>query len=244
MPNRAVGRAVFQIGLIGLGAVSVVTHDFLKGPQPVPASLPGLAILAVLSGLILIATGAGLSVPAMARTAARVACGYFILWILIWDLPAVVQHPLTEVHWLTLGQTAIIALASWLLLADGRRSPRVPRILAGLALIPIGLSHFFYFQASLTFVPAWAPFPAFFAALTGAGHIAAGLAILFGVIPRVAALLEAWMVIAFAVLVWISRIVATPADLHTWAAFWITWAVGAAAWVVADSYREAAPTAP
>jgi len=83
MPNRAVGRAVFQVGVIGLGAVSVVTHDFLKGPQPVPASLPGLALLAVLSGLLLMATGAGLSVPAFARNAARVAFGYFILWILI-----------------------------------------------------------------------------------------------------------------------------------------------------------------
>ena len=187
MPNRAVGRAVFQVGVIGLGAVSVVTHDFLKGPQPVPASLPGLALLAVLSGLLLMATGAGLSVPAFARNAARVAFGYFILWILIWDLPAVVQHPLTEVYWLTLGQTAVIALAAWLLLADGRRSPRVPRMLAGLALIPIGLSHFFYFQVSLTFVPAWAPFPSFVVALTGAGHIAAGLGILFGVVPRLAA---------------------------------------------------------
>jgi uncharacterized membrane protein len=227
MPHRA-GRRAFQIGLIGLGTVSVVTHDFLKGPQPIPGGWPGYAILAVLSGLLLIATGVGLSLPASARTASRILFGYFVLWMLLLDLPPVI-----------LPQTAVITLAAWLLLAAGRRSPRLPRTLAGLALIPIGLSHFFYFQVSLTFVPTWAPSPALFVALTGAGHIAAGLGLLFGVVPRLAALMEAAMVIAFALLVWIPRIVASPADLHGWAAFWITWAVGAAAWVVADSYPEA-----
>jgi uncharacterized membrane protein len=237
MPNRGAGRLVFQVGLIGFGAVSLVFRDFIMDVQPVPAWVPGRTLLAVISGILLIATGVGLSVPAFARTASRMLFGYLVLWVLLLEIPSVVMQPLVEVTWLNLGQVSTFALGGWFLLADGKRDPRLARILTGLALIPIGLSHFVYFQASLGFVPRWLPAPAFFSSLAGAGHLAAGLGLLFGVLPRLAAMMEAAMVMSFALLVWVPGIVAAPADRQQWTDFWVTWAVGAAAWVVADAYR-------
>lgn len=41
------------------------------------------------------------------------------------------------------------------------------------------------------------------------------------------------MISVFALLVWLPAILAAPRARLPWTAFWITWAIGAAAWVVA-----------
>jgi uncharacterized membrane protein len=115
------------------------------------------------------------------------------------------------------------------------------RILFAVSLIPIGLSHIVYVKETAALVPAWLPYRAGWAYLTGAGQMACGLGVLIGVLPRVAAsvlprlaaICEAGMISVFALLVWLPAIVAAPKARLPWTAFWISWAIGAAAWVVA-----------
>ena len=109
-------------------------------------------------------------------------------------------------------------------------------------LIPIGLSHIFYVQPTVELVPAWLPYREGWAYLTGAGHIAAGLGILFSIFPRVAAYAEAAMIGVFTVLVWVPKIVATPKARLPWTAFFISWVIAAAAWVVAQNLVSGKPT--
>ena len=52
--------------------------------------------------------------------------------------------------------------------------------------------------------------------LTGAGHVAAGLAILFGVLPRLAAVLEAAQITAFVILAHIPAVFGAPRDRVQW----------------------------
>ena len=54
------------------------------------------------------------------------------------------------------------------------------------------------------------PVPAFWVALVGVAHAAAGLGILFGIVPRLAAMLEAGQLVVFAFLVWLPRVIAKP----------------------------------
>jgi uncharacterized membrane protein YphA (DoxX/SURF4 family) len=78
------------------------------------------------------------------------------------------------------------------------------------------------------------PHPVAWAILSGAGSIAACLGILFGVWPRLAAILEAVMVAVIGCVYW-------GPDLYTGrtatTAFIITFLVAAGVWVVADSWR-------
>jgi len=78
-------------------------------------------------------------------------------------------------------------------------------------------------------------FRAGWAYLTGVGHIAAGLAVFFSVLPRLAAFSEAAMIGVFALLVWAPKIVAAPHERLPWTAFFILWAIASAAWVVAQT---------
>jgi uncharacterized membrane protein YphA (DoxX/SURF4 family) len=69
--------------------------------------------------------------------------------------------------------------------------------------------------------------------LTGAGHIAAGLAILFGVLPRLAAVLEAVEITCFVILIHLPWVLGAPGDRMKWTMLFVSSSIAAAGWMVA-----------
>lgn len=98
-------------------------------------------------------------------------------------------------------------------------------------------SHFVYLPQTTGLVPAWLPARTAWAVVVGVAHLAAAVGILTHVYPRLAARLEAWMISAFTLLVWLPRVVAAPTTRLEWTAFFASWVIGAGVWVVADAYR-------
>ena len=155
--------------------------------------------------------------------------------------------PQIEGVWLGVGELAVLLAGGWVLFARlselPEKSPlsfatddsgvRIAKYLFAVWLIPIGLSHIFYVKETAALVPAWLPFRTGWAYLTGVGQMACGLGVLFSVLPRVAALCEAGMISLFTLLVWGPAIVSAPKTRLNWTAFFISWAIAAAAWVVA-----------
>lgn len=107
--------------------------------------------------------------------------------------------------------------------------------LFAISIIPIGLSHIIYVKQTADFVPAWLPYREGWAYLTGAGQIASGLGILFSILPKIAAWAEAMQISLYTLLVWVPAIAAAPKTRLPWTAFFISWAIGAGAWVTAQS---------
>jgi uncharacterized membrane protein len=238
----------FAIGMIGLGILALIYGDFAMVWQPVAAWVPGRTALAYASGVIMLLGGAGLIFRATTAGAVRVLFPYLIVWALL-KVPALVVAPKIEAVWLGFGELAVLLAGGWVLfarLADlperswlsfltSEKSIYAARIFFAIWLIPIGLSHIFYVQATVDLVPAWLPYRAGWAYLTGAGHIAAGLGVLFSIIPRITAFAEAAMIGVFTLLVWGPAIVKAPHERLPWTAFFISWAIAAAAWVVAQN---------
>lgn len=242
------GHWVFAVSFAGLGVLSLGSGDFALVWQPVPAWVPGRTYLAYASGLVLFAAGIGMLVERTARLATLVMTVNLLLWLLLLRLPRVAMHPTSEGMWLGFGETLVLVVGGWLLLAaqdDGREAKpdsglRAPRMLYGIALPLIGLSHFVYASDTAALVPAWLPWRMGFAYLGGAGHIAAGLGILFAVFPRLAATLEAAMLSLFTLLVWVPPAAAAPASRFQWTALLVSAAMTGAAWAVAGSLQGAA----
>jgi uncharacterized membrane protein YphA (DoxX/SURF4 family) len=241
---------LFAVGMIGLGVLGLIYGDFAMVWQPVASWVPGRTALAYLAAVVMLAGGAGLLFERTVRWAARVLFVYCILWALL-KMPALVVAPQIEGVWLGFGELAVLMAGAWMLFAllggvrdegvgrfvSGDNGVRAAQILFGVFLIPIGLSHLMYVKETMALVPAWLPLPMFWAYLTGVGQIACGLGVLFGVLPRVAALCEAGMISIFGLLVWLPKVVAAPKERLPWTAFWITWVIAAAAWMMAGNVK-------
>src|ERR1035438_7534081 len=117
-------------------------------------------------------------------------------------------------------------------------------MLFAISLIPIGLSHLVYVKETAELVPAWLPYRIGWAYLTGAGQIACGLGVLFSIFSRVAARAEAGLLRLFPLLVWVPAILAAPRTRLPWTAFFISWAIASAAWVVAQNIGVKQPAKP
>lgn len=244
--NQQPALTLFAIGLLGLSVLALIYDDFAMVWQPVPAWLPARTAVAYASGILMLLLGAGLLVPRSRTWSVRILFPYFILWALL-KLPDVVTNPRIEGSWLGLGELTLLLSGGWTLFAhlgapqgsrlgflSGERGARMARILFAVSIVPIGLSHLVYVDATVGFVPHWLPFRKGWAYLTGAGQIASGLGVLFNVFPRVAAWAEAIQIALYTLLVWLPAIVAAPTRLN-WTAFFISWTFGAAAWAVAQN---------
>lgn len=246
---------LFAIGIIGLGVLALVFGDFAEMGQTVPAWIPGRTGFAYASGIVMVLGGLGLLRERTTALSVRILLPFFILGFLV-QVPSLVIPPFAEVSWESIGEVATLVSGMWVLFATtpglgegsrfafatGEQGLRIARIIFGLFLIPIGISHFAYLENTVSLVPAWLPFRTGWAYLTGAGHIAAGLGVLFSVLPRLAASLEAGMLAVFTLVVWGPRIVATPAGGRgLWTEFVVSWAITAAAWLIADSFPAKNP---
>ena len=234
--------------MIGLGILALIYGDFAMVWQPVPAWLPARTEVAYASGVLMLLLGIGLLFKATASWAARVQLPYLVLWALL-KVPAIFVAPQIEGVWLGLGELTVLLAGGWTLFCRlvevpptsklqflaGEKGVRAARILFGISLIPIGLSHLVYSKATADFVPAWLPFRLGWAYLTGVGQIACGVGVLFSILPWLAAICEAGMISTFTLLVWLPAIVAGPKQRLPWTAFFISWVIGAAAWAVAHN---------
>lgn len=252
-----VGHLVFAFAMIGLGVLTLVYGDFALQWQPVPEWVPWREGVAYASGAILLVGGVSLL---LARTASASALVLTIYLLVTWVLPQIIQvapSPGSIGAWLGFCETLAVTSGGWILCAlllredhsatkptDGDPGIRVARLLFGACCVVFGLSHFVYADFTASMIPQWLPGRLVFAYLTGAGHLAAGIGILFAIVPRLAAMLEALMMSSFVFLVHIPSIGSVPplqwapTNRVAWTALLWASALAASAWTVASSLHD------
>jgi uncharacterized membrane protein len=254
MASFPVGRILFAVGLAGLGVLSLIFRDFAMNWQPVPDWVPVRAVLASLSGAILLAGGVGVLVRRTAAWSAGVLAWFALSWLALLQLPRVVAHPVDAGVWLGFAENTLLVCGGWSLfvqlaardprrgrLASGDVRPmRLARVAFALSLPVIGLSHFVYASFTAAMVPAWLPFRLGLAYLTGAAHMAAGVALLCRIMPRTAAMLEAAMITTFVVLLHAPGVAAEPGSRLQWTMLAIAAAYAGAAWSMAAAIPRGA----
>ena len=241
MRRIGIGHLLFGLAFATEGALGLSARDFLLNQQPVAQGVPWREQLACISAAVMLLAGIGMLVPRSARVGTLVLSGFTALWVLVLHLPRAFAQPDNVGFWLGVGEVTTLATGGWLiycaLTSCEDKTVSVARVLFGVALVPIGLSHIVYLKPAAEFIPTWFPLRVPLTALTGVAHIAAGAAIVFGILSRLAATLEAVMESGFTLIVWVSAVVAVPTDRQHWVDLFISTALTGAAWALAASYR-------
>jgi uncharacterized membrane protein len=123
----------------------------------------------------------------------------------------------------------------------GERAMRLAQVLFGLTCVFYGWSHFAYADYTASMVPTWLPSRLGLAYFTGLGHLASGIGIIVGILPRLAATLEAIMMCLFGLLVWVPSFFAHPRPAwatppqNQWSELVVNVVLAASACIVATS---------
>ena len=242
------GHAAFAIAMIALGVITLVTRELTAVWMPVPKwAMSAHTAFVYLWAFISIGAGGALLVRRSSLLAAQLLFALSLFWLVLFRLPNLFyEKPLVLVGW-AFGKTAIMVAAAWVLCLrfasdrdpsfefDGK-GLRLARALYGVSLIPFGLAHFMYLSATTILIPNWLPWHDGLAYFTGAAFIAAGLAMMFGIVGRLASTLSTLQLALFGLIVWVPRVLAGNVNNFQRGEFIVTFALAAAAWVIADSY--------
>jgi uncharacterized membrane protein len=247
--HARIGRAVpvwYGVSVAGMAALILLSGDLGALFQPVPGWMPSGRGLAYASGAVLLAGGLALLARKTTRLAAlALTVDFLFVWLLLLNLPTTVATPTLVGNWESCGLNMTIAAGAWILLARssppaagpaarlfGERGVSLARRLYALGVPLVGLAHLADAASGTEYVPAWLPLRIGWVYLTGAGHIAAGLAIFFGVLPGLAAVLEAGQITAFVILAHLPAVFGAPRDRVQWGMLLYASAIAASAWLV------------
>jgi uncharacterized membrane protein YphA (DoxX/SURF4 family) len=252
------GHGLFVLAGIGIAVLSHIYGDltpmwefFLPDSMPMRGTwIEGFALL-------MLAASAGLCFPRTALPSALAICAYYLACA-VTRVDPIVAEPFSVGAWYGFceamtGFAGVRILYAMLQLqpgaketppAMGKRGVRRAQIVFGLTCAFYGLSHFVYADYTAGMVPTYLPAPLGLAYFTGIGHAAAGIAIVVGILPRLAATLEAIMMSLFGLLVWLPTFFtqsppawATPPQ-GQWTEIVINLLLAACAWLVAESLRN------
>jgi uncharacterized membrane protein len=252
-----VGSSVFAVGITAFGVVNLVRLDLLPDIEPLPASVPGRLFLAVLSGVVLVASGAAILTGLRARLGATAAALFLSLCVLPLHVAAVAMHPGNGGAWVVFSEVLGLSAAVWMLaatLAQDDAPSRglgaylahqadavsaTARVCFGASFLVFGMSHFLYLGYVESVIPAWIPFHRFWALATGVAHLAAGVSILTRVKARLAATLLAIMFGSWVVIVHAPRLIAAQENSGEWTSLIVALAFCGASWIAAETFARA-----
>jgi uncharacterized membrane protein len=258
MRIAGIGHALFALTGASLAVLMFVFGDLSPMWQFfLPAGISLRAIWIEATALVLLANGVGLCFRRTALPSALAFALYYAVCA-VTRLGPIAAQPLEVGAWYGFVEALTGFSGAWILYAllrpqsGMRKAPalagdtavRVAQVLFGVTCVFYGLSHFTYADYTATLVPAWLPERLGFAYFTGVCHIAAGIGIIFMLLPRSAAMLEAIMMSLFGLLVWLPTFFmqsppkwATP-PLNQWTEVIVNVMLAAVAFIIARSLRN------
>lgn len=231
-------RAIYGLGAIGLGVLGLVVGGYALQWEPVPKDLPLYQPLAYGGAAWLLAAGIACLFRRTSAWGALALGVQFGLWVLL-HLPDAMAHPAVLGAWQAVAESLALCLGGVLGWAAQRGRPltcQVARRLFGACGLVFGASHFVYAAFTAAMVPAFYPFPMAWVWLTGAGHIAAGLSLLTGVLARLGATLLSAMFAVFVLTLHLPRVLASPTVRLEWTMLFIALSLTGAAWNVRGAF--------
>jgi uncharacterized membrane protein len=247
------GVYLFALATIAAGVFDLIWREFEAAHQPIGAlgdNIPGQKIFAYITAVWMILAGAAILWRQTRRGGALAAALIYLVFGLFWlprfyTAPHVLGFRLTLIVGLLAGVfTQLMVVAGALVLVTDSfsywsyKSRAVARWVIGLAAVLFGVVHLTGVQGVAGMVPKWMPLGgSFWVILSGIAFLLAGLAILFGILNRLAAHLLALMIVLFEIIL-IPMAFANPGNHIAWGSNAYSLAAAGAVWIFASSINR------
>jgi hypothetical protein len=224
------------VAALAIGLITLAWHDY-NGGHP-------LRYIVYAAAAAQIFGGAAIQFRRTAKTGAAVLSAAYLVFALL-CVPGIVAAPQIYNSWgnffeqfsLVTGAAIVYARLSsaW----SPQALHRIGRILLGLCAASFALEQAFYLRATANLVPKWVPPSQMFWAVTTTVLFAlAAVALLANRMALLAARLLTVMVASFGLLVWVPLVLSDPHNHNNWSENAETFAIAAAAWILADLLGE------
>jgi uncharacterized membrane protein YphA (DoxX/SURF4 family) len=245
------GQLLFAIAITAFGVENLICAHLGLGVRGVPW-FPANPLLAYLTGIFLLMAGLSVAANLQARLTAILLGILFLLYVLLLEISLVAAKPLSVsvrtvfFETLAMGSSAL-TLAGVLTTGDSgsRRWNRVldkltqsGPYLFGVSSMVFGIDHFLVLGIIASLVPSWMPGGMFWAYLTGAAFIAAGISIVTKWMDQWGAFLLGTMFLLWFLLLHSPRVVKAflshdPNAQNEWSSAFIALGMCGGCWIVA-----------
>ncbi|HEY4988755.1 MAG TPA: hypothetical protein VII09_03060 [Opitutaceae bacterium] len=214
------GRVFFALGIVGLGGQHIFNAEFIAViVASFPTWMPGRYFWICVAGTGLMVTGISMLLGKGAR-ASGLVLGVALLAALV-----LLQIPEQARHFVSIGiatnafKELTLAGGAFIVAASANRAKPAPGdgflvafgcFALGLTCAVFGADHFEYRDFVATLVPSWMPGHIFWTYFAGAALVAAGLGMVFRVLPRLASALLGGMIFIWFLVLHIPRALADP----------------------------------
>jgi hypothetical protein len=221
-----IGRIFYGVSMAVMGLVTMYYGDFPYMFIPSKHSwIPGLAMIAYVSGALLVLAGVSIVFGKRTRPISLVLGGVLLLIFCFYFIPYQLLVSKNNMHFGDWENAAKeLALASGAFVMAGFFSENnenalirflgklIPfgAIFFSLTIISFSIDHFLYAKEAADYVPSWVPYHVFWLYFTGAALLGSGLAIILKIKPALAATLLGAMIFTWFIILHIPRIIVSP----------------------------------
>jgi uncharacterized membrane protein len=207
------GRIFYGIAIVVLGFLTFYYHDF---PYMLIPPHQGLVIVAYISGIFLVLTGACIVFGKKIMPVSILLGGVLLAVFCCYFIPYQMMASSRYMHFGEWENSAKeLALASGALVVAGlflQKLMPLGVVLFSLTIISFGIDHFLFAHEAADYIPAWVPNHLFWMYFTGSALLGSGIAILLNIRRGLAATLLGGMIFIWFIILHIPRVIADPSD--------------------------------
>ena len=221
-----IGRVFYGIAIVAMGFLSIYYKDFPYMLIPERHSrIPGLVMLAYISGVMLILTGASIVFGKKTRPVSLLLGGVLLLIFCFYFIPYQFFVSAAYMHfgdWENAAKELALCGGAFVIarcfpeknekLFTGFPGKLAPygAILFPITIISFGTDHFLYAKEAADYIPSWIPYHMFWMYFCGVALLGSGVSIIFKIKTKLIATLLGTMILIWFVSLHIPRVIVSP----------------------------------
>lgn len=246
------GKYFFALAMAGFAIIQFVTLSLPSEFMPLLANMPVKAALAIVTGLLLLASSVSIITNKMAKKGALLIGILFFIFLLYPHLPKLLSNVYNPSEWVSFLETLCFSCGGFILAsqlpADSSITLKWENIISKVsiagrymfaaAILIFGIQHIMYEKFIVTLIPSWIPAKMFWSYIVKAAFILTAVSVAIRIQSRLALTLLGVMFLLWVLILHGPRVIANPKIEPEWTSFFVAMAMSGICFLLASTYQK------